>query len=205
MSPGGWLPTQAMPSHNSAADALERLAPIRFGREICGDLAAAERREWWLANGRGGYAAGTIALTLTRRYHGLLIAPVDPPLGRSLVLAKADAELVDRRAALSAVHQSLGERRRSRRPVISLSKAFDLDGTIPVWRFAIGACRIEQRIWMEPGANTTYVAWRLLAAPAGAGRLRLSVALLANGRDHHGETGCRGFAPEIAVDGDALT
>ena len=81
MSPGGWLPTQAMPSHNSAADALERLAPIRFGREICGNLAAAERREWWIGNGRGAYAVGTIALTLTRRYHGLLIAPIDPPPG----------------------------------------------------------------------------------------------------------------------------
>ncbi|MBV9378864.1 MAG: glycogen debranching enzyme N-terminal domain-containing protein, partial [Alphaproteobacteria bacterium] len=36
---------------------------IRFGRAICGDLEQAERREWWLANGRGGYAAGTIAGT----------------------------------------------------------------------------------------------------------------------------------------------
>ncbi|MEO8164981.1 MAG: glycogen debranching enzyme N-terminal domain-containing protein, partial [Betaproteobacteria bacterium] len=49
---------------------------IRFGREICGDLAQAERREWWLANGRGAYAAGTIAGAITRRYHGLLVAPV---------------------------------------------------------------------------------------------------------------------------------
>jgi Glycogen debranching enzyme N terminal len=94
MSPDGWLPTQAMPSRNSAADAIERLAPIRFGREICGDLTAAECREWWIGNGRGAYAAGTIALTLARRYHGLLIAPIDPPLGRLLVLAKADAELI---------------------------------------------------------------------------------------------------------------
>src|SRR6476646_1528769 len=69
--------------------------PIRFTRAICGDLGQAERREWWLANGRGGYAGGTIAGTLTRRYHGLLIAPVDPPLGRRLVFAKADATLVD--------------------------------------------------------------------------------------------------------------
>ena len=68
---------------------------VCFGREICGDLQQAERREWWLANGLGGYAAGTIAGSLTRRYHGLLIAPVEPPLGPHLVLAKADAELVD--------------------------------------------------------------------------------------------------------------
>ena len=67
---------------------------IRFGREICGDLAQAERREWWLANGLGGYASGTIAGTLTRRYHGLLVAPVNPPLDRHVVMAKADATLV---------------------------------------------------------------------------------------------------------------
>jgi 4-alpha-glucanotransferase len=64
---------------------------IRFGRAVCGDLGQAERREWWLANGLGGYAAGTVAGSLTRRYQGLLVAPVEPPLGRRLVFAKADA------------------------------------------------------------------------------------------------------------------
>src|ERR1044072_2178574 len=67
----------------------------RCGRGVGGQLAGAERREWWIANGRGGYAAGTIAGTLTRRYHGLLVAPVQPPLGRMLVAAKADATLID--------------------------------------------------------------------------------------------------------------
>ena len=104
---------------------------IRFGRAICGDLEQAERREWWLANGRGGYAAGTIAGTLTRRYHGLLIAPLVPPLGRRLVWAKADAELVDgeRRWPLFSNRWSGG----------SISPAghvhietFHLDGGIPV-------------------------------------------------------------------------
>ena len=36
----------------------------QFSRAICGDLAQAERREWWIANGRGGYAGGTIAGSL---------------------------------------------------------------------------------------------------------------------------------------------
>ena len=62
---------------------------IRCGRAICGDLLQAERREWWLTNGLGGYAAGTVAGTLTRGYHGLLIAPMRPPLDRRLVFAKA--------------------------------------------------------------------------------------------------------------------
>ncbi len=64
---------------------------IRFGRELCGDPRQAERREWWLANGLGAYATGTVAGTLTRCYHGLLIAPVNPPLGRYPVFAKAEA------------------------------------------------------------------------------------------------------------------
>jgi hypothetical protein len=53
---------------------LYSVAPcsIRFTRAICGDLGQAERREWWIANGLGGYASGTIAGSLTRRYHGLL-------------------------------------------------------------------------------------------------------------------------------------
>jgi 4-alpha-glucanotransferase len=83
-------------------------------------------------------------------------------------------------------------------------ETFHLDGTIPVWRFAIGDVRIEERIWMEPGANTTYIAWRLVAPGSGASPV-LSVAILANGRDHHGETWMPGFTPEIAAEGDHLT
>src|SRR5438093_10563077 len=61
---------------------------IDFGREICGDLEAAEQREWLVTNGLGGFASGTIAGSLTRRYHGMLIAALQPPLGRTLLVAK---------------------------------------------------------------------------------------------------------------------
>jgi Glycogen debranching enzyme N terminal len=64
-----------------ATDLFPGLSPIRFCRAVCGDLTAAERCERWIANGRGGYAGGTIALSLTRRYHALLVAPVEAPLG----------------------------------------------------------------------------------------------------------------------------
>jgi glycogen debranching enzyme len=61
-------------------------AEIQFGREISSDLAAAESREWLVTNGIGGYASGTVAGSLTRRYHGLLIAALEPPGGaRSLL------------------------------------------------------------------------------------------------------------------------
>jgi hypothetical protein len=73
-----------------------------------------------------------------------------------------------------------------------------------VWRFAFGGRVIEERIWMEPGADTVYVAWRL-EAEVDEPAPHLSVSLLANGRDHHGDTWPPGFAPKITADGSGLT
>jgi len=175
---------------------------IRFGREICGDLAQAERREWWLANGRGAYAAGTVAGTLTRRYHGLLIAPLAPPLGRYLVLTKADAVLTD------GVNEWPLFSNRWADDVIDPHgyaniESFHLDGRMPVWRYAIGDARLEMRIWMESGEDTTYIAYRLepgLSAHARTWRLR--VRLLANARDHHGDSAAGDFRPVISLDNE---
>jgi 4-alpha-glucanotransferase len=179
---------------------MSRPRSIRFGREICGDLGQAERREWWLANGRGAYAAGTVAGTLTRRYHGLLIAPLRPPLGRSLVFAKADAwlELDGKSTPLCSNRWPEG--------VIDPQgyihvESFRLDGRMPVWRFAFGDLRLEQRIWLEPGANTVYVAFLLDAPPGDQRQLKLRIKLLVNARDHHGNGEPRRFRPVIGADG----
>jgi 4-alpha-glucanotransferase len=176
---------------------------IRFGRAICGDLEQAERREWWLANGLGGYASGTIAGSLIRRYHGLLVAPVEPPLGRRLVWAKADAELVDGEQSwpLFTNRWSGGAISPAGHAHI---ESFELDGTIPVWTFAIGLIRIEARVWLEPGANTTYAAWRLLAGLGPSSSLSLRVRLMINDRDHHTQTAAGGIEPRLEAEESKL-
>jgi len=176
---------------------------VRFGREICGDLAQAERREWWLANGRGGYAAGTLAGSLTRRYHGLLIAPLYPPLGRHLVLTAAEAVLLDgvQEWALGTNHWADGAVNPQGHVHI---ESFRLEGRMPVWQYAVGALRLEQRIWMEPGAHSTYVAWRLVSPTAAAAAPQLRVRFLVNARDHHGNARPWDFNPVIEQDGRRL-
>ncbi|MBM6595161.1 amylo-alpha-1,6-glucosidase [Microvirga pudoricolor] len=178
---------------------------IRLGRAICGHFGQAERREWWLANGLGGYAGGTVAGSLTRRYHGLLIAPVEPPLGRRLILAKADATLVGGDVPVPLFTNGwMGGAIAP--PGHVRIESFRFDYTVPVWIYEAEGRRIEHRIWMEPGANTTYAAWRLLpdaCAPNAA--LALRVALLVNDRDHHGNMVPGGFTPDIAAEGDTLT
>ncbi len=157
---------------------------VRFGREACGDLAAAESREWLVTNGIGGYASGTVAGVLTRRYHGLLMAALKPPLGRTLLVAKLDevAEYHGRAYPLSANRWADGAvDPRGYRHI----ERFELEGTIPVWRFACGDALIEKRVWMQQGANTTYVRYDLAR---GTGPLTLTAKALVNYRDYHGST-----------------
>lgn len=171
----------------------------RFDRTICDHLDAAEQHEWWLANGLGGYAAGPVTGTLTRRYHGLLVAPPETPLGRSLVFARADATLV----ADGQCHRLHSGRwaggATAPRGHLHL-ETFHLDGRLPVWRYVIGDLRLEARIWLEADANTTYLAWRLLTqrgeddAPRLAVRLLVSMPLLPK------QTSVGHCAP--AIDGD---
>jgi predicted glycogen debranching enzyme len=177
---------------------------VRFGRAICGDLQQAERREWWLGNGLGGYAAGTIAGSPTRRYHGLLIAPVEPPLGRRLVWAKADADLVDGSQSWPLFTNRWSGGAISPAGHVHI-ESFHLDGAIPVWRFAIGLVRIEARIWPESGAHTTYVSWRLVPGfRSSPSRLSLRVRLMINDRDHHGQTATGQIDPQVEAGATGL-
>ena len=56
-------------------------------------LEKAIEREWMITNGLGGYASSTILGINTRKYHGLLIAPLMPPAGRYLILSKLDESI----------------------------------------------------------------------------------------------------------------
>jgi 4-alpha-glucanotransferase len=184
-----------------AQSSIAAPSPIRFTRAICGDLGQAERREWWIANGLGGYASGTIAGSLSRRYHGLLIAPVASPLGRRLILAKAEATVIagSHSWPLFTNRWKSGEIAPAGHVRIG---SFHLDYSVPVWTYEIGDRQMEARIWMEPGAHTTYAAWLLRpGADPLDGELSLRVT---NDRDHHGTTSIGGFEPGIRVEGERL-
>ena len=67
---------------------------IELGKEIVSGFAAATSREWLETNGIGGYASGTVSGAHTRRYHGLLVAATEPPLGRAVLLSKLGETIV---------------------------------------------------------------------------------------------------------------
>ena len=166
---------------------------IDFGREITGDLGAAERREWLCANGVGGFASGTVAGSLTRRYHGLLVAALKPPLGRTLLASK-----VEDRIEYGGTTHELSVNRWTDGTIAPTGhralERFHLEGTTPVWTYACHEALVEKRVWMEPGANTTYVQYRLVR---GQSPVQLELKALANYRDYHGTT--RGDGWTMAV------
>lgn len=154
---------------------------IEFGRDFCNQLSQASAREWLVTNGIGGYACGTVADLLSRRYHGLLIAALKPPVERQLLLAKLDATVQygDRRYVLSANRWASGIV--DPQGYLQLER-FHLEGTIPVWTYALGRARLEKRIWMAQGQNRTYIRYSLLQAQTPA---QILLKALVNHRDHH--------------------
>ena len=52
-------------------------------------------REWLLTNGLGSFASSTVVGCNTRRYHGLLVAATNPPVGRMMTLGRL-GELIQR-------------------------------------------------------------------------------------------------------------
>jgi len=170
-----------------------------FGREVTGRLEVAESREWLVTNGIGGFAAGTVAGTLTRRYHGLLVGALRPPVGRALLVAKLDdtAEYAGARYPLCTNRWADGAV--APHGYRHLER-FRLEGTTPVWSFACADLSLERRVWMEPGANTTYVRYENRRG----GAVTLSLALLVDHRDFHGTTRGDGWRMGVDPVGDGL-
>jgi predicted glycogen debranching enzyme len=178
-------------------------AEVQFGREISGDLDAAESREWLVTNGIGGYASGTLAGSLTRRYHGLLVAALQPPVGRTQLVSTFD-EI----AHYAGADYSLATHRWSSgaldpKGFLSL-ESFRLEGTTPVWVYALADALLEKRVWMCQGENTTYVQYTLVR---GSSALELELKALVNYRDFHSLTHAGGWRMRIdpALNGVQIT
>jgi predicted glycogen debranching enzyme len=157
---------------------------VEFGRETCGVLEVAEQREWLVTSGIGGFASGTVSGNLTRRYHGILVAALQPPVGRTQLVAK-----LDETARYQGAEYALATNRWVSGTVAPEGyvniESFRLEGTTPVWRFAFADALLEKRVWMQHGENTTYVQYTLLRANE---PLELEIKTLVNYRDFHANT-----------------
>ncbi|MBO0726538.1 MAG: glycogen debranching enzyme N-terminal domain-containing protein, partial [Blastocatellia bacterium] len=141
------------------------------------------KKEWLVTNGLGGYASGTVAGVATRRFHGLLIAAMPAPLGRTMMFNHL-LELL--RLPDGAPEHLCGEERRPDEVMMSCADIlaeFRLEMGLPVWRYEIGGVAIEKRVMMPHLQNTVYVNYRLISGQ-GPARIELRPAL--HFRPHEG-------------------
>ncbi|MDQ3701247.1 MAG: glycogen debranching enzyme N-terminal domain-containing protein [Chloroflexota bacterium] len=151
-------------------------------------------REWLVTDGRGGYAAGTVAGPHTRRYHGLLVAPLHPPLGRTVLLARLEETLtvVGEAYALSVNEFQDGTIHPQGYHYLT---DFSDEAGVPTWRYAAGGVHLQKQVWMGRDESTTFVRYTLTGplsgAPSGAltgaASARLTLIPLCTYRNFHQE------------------
>lgn len=119
-------------------------------------------REWLVTNGIGGYASGTVSGAPTRRFHGVLIAALPTPYGRTMMLNDVSEEIFlpgGERFDLGGEETSTGV---SNFRAVTHLQAFRLEAGLPVWTYVFGDRVLEKRIHLVNRQNTTHVSyvWR---------------------------------------------
>jgi predicted glycogen debranching enzyme len=189
--------TPQTPKKSVTSNPLNQLteAEVHFGREICGDLAAAQSREWLVTNGIGGYASGAVAASNTRRYHGLLIAALQPPVGRTQLVAGLDESVRYDGAEYFLATQLWAGGAIDPKGFLNI-ESFHLEGMKPVWTYALANALLEKRVWMRHGENTTYVQYTLVRASS---PVEIDLKALVNYRDYHSSTHAGDWQMKIDV------
>src|SRR5690242_17944791 len=120
--------------------------------------------EWIVTNGLGGYASSSMANVITRRYHGILVAALPNPLGRTVMLNHLGERLVrgDRTVSLNSEERVAG--RLDTDPAQYVA-GVRLEAGLPVWEYEWEGMRVEKRVLMPHGQNTVHVTYRLLGGP----------------------------------------
>jgi predicted glycogen debranching enzyme len=149
-----------MKTPNSPPQSLVR--KIEFARAEAGALQQWLNREWLVTNGLGGYASGTLAGAVMWRYHGLLIAALPAPIGRTTMLNHLeeciylpDRTLVQFGGSEPSHHDE------AKAP--NFLTEFRLENQMPIWRYDVRGVIIEKRIVMPNLQNTVHITFTLMS------------------------------------------
>lgn len=137
------------------------------------------QKEWLLTNGIGGYASGTISGANTRRYHGLLVASLNPPTQRQVLVSKIEESITLKRD--TCVEFSSNRYTGAIHPQgFQYIKSFERS-PLPRTVYQIGGNLVAKTIFMVHGSNTTVVEYENL----GKSSYQLKLTPFFADRDYH--------------------
>jgi glycogen debranching enzyme len=118
-------------------------------------------REWLAVNHLGGYATGTVAGLNTRKYHGLLVATMEPPVRRAVLLSRVEDTVV-----AGAKSDALAN---SEYPGTIFPRGFEAlaafsNDPFPRWAYQGDGWTLHKELHLLRGHNTVCLRYTLLAA-----------------------------------------
>ena len=142
------------------------------------DIENGLKKEWLITNGLGGFASSTIIGANTRKYHGLLIAPLTPPARRHLILSKVDESIFigDNKYDL---YTNVGENYISQG--YKYQTSFENDN-FPTYKYEIQGVEISKTICMKKGKEMVGVYYKIKNKDIPS---KLTIAPIVNFRDFH--------------------
>lgn len=150
---------------------------MKFTKEDL-NLESGLRKEWLLTNGIGGFASSTIIGANTRKYHGLLVAPLTPPARRYLILSKVD-ESIQIGENKYDLYTNVGENYISQG--YKYLETFEKD-YFPTFIYKIENVEISKTICMEQGKEVVGVYYRIKNSDKPS---KFTIAPIVNFRDFH--------------------
>ncbi|MDO9517269.1 MAG: amylo-alpha-1,6-glucosidase [Methanosarcinaceae archaeon] len=116
------------------------------------------QKEWITTNGLGGYASSTIIGANSRTYHGLLVAALNPPVDRTVLLSSIDEEII---VGEEIFRLSTHKYPNTVYPTgFEYLKHFSVD-PFPTSVYRIGDMEIIKRVFMVYGQNTTIIKYEV--------------------------------------------
>ena len=135
---------------------------LTLTRSILNVYSQAIDHEWLETNGLGGWSGSSVTGANTRRYHGLLVAAINPPTERMVLLSKLDETIVigEKRIELG-VNQYPGHtiHPTGHQYLQNFSKDF-----FPKWEYEVEGIRLRKTVAMMHGKNTVVLIYHVLKA-----------------------------------------
>lgn len=170
----------------------------KYGRGMWKTIEDGNELSWVVGNGIGGYANHTVAGGASQAFHGYLIASLNAPVNRKLILTRVQEQIIikDREYDLTS-QQYIGTSKNGQEYL----EQFILD-TIPEYRYRVEDVCINKTIAMEYGHNTVAVCYEI---ENGSEEAKLNLVPLFNYREA-GETSERSELKfDVKVDEKTLT
>ena len=120
---------------------------------VCRDFFQSSKTEWLETNGTGAFAMGTVAGVNTRRYHGLLVASLHPPVARNVLLSRVEEEIDG--VALGAAQYPGTVAPRG----FEFLEQFDTH-PCATWRYAVNGLLLEKQVYLVDGHQAAMIRYR---------------------------------------------